>query len=202
MSRTNGGITIKGLTFAPELFERGFASGHGPCRCSSSCCMSGVFLDVRQRDRILEHAPEIRRQMDETQDSRSECWFDPEEVSDRDFPSGRCVGTAVINDKCAFLDRTGRCSIQVAAVAAGLDRWAWKPHYCILFPIEVSGGVVNFDDMLQEDEACCTVSTSFEVPLFRACRDEIIHLVGHDGYQRLEEHYAQMSRQPMKQSAR
>ena len=199
MRTTTDGITIKGFTFAPELFQRGFASGGGPCRCASTCCMSGVFLDVGERDRILDHSKEIARQMDETQDQNPDEWFDSEERSDRDFPSGRCVGTAVINDKCAFLNSAGHCSIQVAAVAEGLDRWEWKPHYCILFPIEVSNGVVSFDDMLQEDETCCTVSPQFDVPVFRACRDEIIHLVGADGYQELEQHYASLtqSRQPV-----
>jgi hypothetical protein len=199
MSMKDPGLNVKGLTFAPELFHQGFASGQGPCRCASTCCMSGVFLDVRERDRILEHRAEIARQMDETQDVNPQEWFDAEERTDEDFPSGLCVGTAVINDKCAFLNRAGHCAIQVAAVAEGLDRWAWKPHYCILFPIEVSNGVVSFDDMLQEDESCCTVSERFDVPVFRACRDEIIHLVGEDGYQELEQYYVSLthSRQPV-----
>jgi len=201
MSREEGGVTVKGLTFRGELFRKGFAAGHGPCRCSSSCCLSGVFLDLRERNRILEHAGSIARQMDQTQDRRPDRWFDTEERADRDFPSGRCVGTGVINDKCAFLDCFGRCSIQVASVAEGLDRWAWKPLYCILFPIEVSGGVVDFDDMLQEDEACCTVSSRFDVPLFRACREEIIHLVGEDGYQELEDHYARMHQESRQKQA-
>lgn len=202
MSQTVQGITVKGLTFGPELFGRGFAQGEGPCRCSSTCCLSGVFLDVRERERILERSAEIARQMDQTQHANPKEWFDSEERSDSDFPSGRCVGTSVINDKCAFLDRMGRCSIQVAAVEAGLDRWAWKPHYCILFPIEVSNGVVGFDDMLQQDESCCTVSKRFEVPLFRACRDEIVHLVGEDGYQELEDHYASISAMAREHAAR
>jgi hypothetical protein len=192
MSPINGNVTVGGLTFSAQLFRTGFASGHGPCRCASTCCMSGVFLDLGERDRILEHAEEIARAMDATQDRRPASWFDSEEIADNDFPSGRSVGTAVVNDKCAFLDQNGRCSAQVAAVEAGLDRWAWKPHYCILFPIEVSAGVVSFDDMLQEDESCCTVSRQFEVPLFRACRDEIVHLVGEDGYRELEEHYGRL----------
>lgn len=193
-------VTVKGLTFSPELFRKGFAEGHGPCRCSSTCCMSGVFLDLGDRDRILAHAPEIARQMDETQDRTPAHWFDGEERADSDFPSGRCVGTSVINEKCAFLDHFGRCSIQVAAVASGLDRWAWKPHYCILFPIEVSDGVVGFDDMLQEDESCCTVSRSFDVPLFRACREEIVHLIGEDGFEELERQYTTMMQSQEKQA--
>jgi len=202
MSPIDGAVKVGGLTFSAQLFRAGFASGHGPCRCASTCCMSGVFLDLGERDRILEHADQIAQQMDATQDRRPASWFDSEEIQDGDFPSGRCVGTSVVNDKCAFLDQRGRCSAQVAAVEAGLDRWAWKPHYCILFPIEVSDGVVSFDDMLQEDESCCTVSGHFEVPLFRACRDEIVHLVGEDGYRKLEEHYEQLQQHGAKRTQR
>ena len=126
MSPIDGAVTVGGLTFSAQLFRAGFASGHGPCRCASTCCMSGVFLDLGERDRILEHADQIAQQMDATQDRRPASWFDSEEIQDGDFPSGRCVGTSVVNDKCAFLDQRGRCSAQVAAVESGLDRWAWK----------------------------------------------------------------------------
>ena len=79
--------------------------------------------------------------MDETQTADPAHWFEPEEQDDDDFPSGRCVGTRVLNDKCAFLDRFGRCTLQVAATRVrGLHRWALKPLFCILYPIEIRQG--------------------------------------------------------------
>jgi hypothetical protein len=132
--------------------------------------------------------------MDETQSTDEANWFDHDVEDDPDFPSGKCVGTQVINDKCAFLDRQGRCSIQVAATAEGLHRWAWKPLYCILFPIEISDRVISFDDMLQDQQPCCSVRNEFDVPLFEACRDELVHLLGEDGFSEIRNQYRALAK--------
>ncbi len=186
---SSGEFRVKGFSFGPEIFTQGFPGGNGPCRCSSDCCSGGVYADLTERDRILAAKEKIKLQMDETQTRDERLWFDDEVCDDPDFASGRCVGTGVVNEKCVFLDRKGHCSIQLAAVAEGLDRWAWKPLYCILYPIEVSDRVVGFDPMLQGEKPCCTIQRDYEVPLFRACKAELMHLLGDDGYQRLEEHY-------------
>ena len=115
-------------------------------------------------------------------------------LDDEDFPSGRCQGTGEINKKCAFLDKNGRCSIQVAATEEGMNRWALKPLYCILFPIEVSDHIIAFDEMLQDDQSCCTIQEEFDVPLFRACKEELVRLVGEGGYMRMEEHYEKLQK--------
>lgn len=178
----------------PHLFTRGFAQGHGPCRCSSVCCEGGVYADLKERDRILAHKEMVKKYMDGTQTRDDRMWFEKEPQPDPDFPSGSCVGTEVYGDKCVFLDSIGRCSLQVAAVGEGMDRWAIKPMYCVLFPIEISGKTVSFDDMLQGEEACCSVDTRYEVPVFRACRDELVYLIGEDGFAAMEEHYVSVSR--------
>lgn len=183
-------LKIRQYTISSDFFEKGFKGENGPCRCTSTCCAGGVYTDILERDKILVHKERIKQHMDETQSKSESEWFDTAEENDEDFPSGKCVGTAVINDKCAFLDKHGRCSLQVAASEQGNHRWALKPVFCILFPIEISNNRVGFDDMLQGDEQCCTVGNEFDLPLFRACKDEFIHLVGEDGYQLMEEHYA------------
>ena len=129
--------------------------------------------------------------MDETQDTDDRHWFDNEEAVDGDFPSGRCVGTEVFNEKCVFLNKQGHCSLQVAAVAEGMHKWDLKPFYCVLYPIEISDGMVSFDPMLQNEESCCSVKNTFTVPLFQGCREEIVHAVGEDGFRELQEYYAQ-----------
>jgi hypothetical protein len=188
-------FSVKGYSFAPELFSQGFAQGSGPCGCTSHCCSSGVYVDVKERDSILARKDAIKRQMDETQSTDETLWFETEESDDADFASGRCVGTTVVNGKCAFLNARGHCAIQLAAVASGLDRWAWKPLYCILFPIEISSRVVGFDPMLQNEKPCCSIRGEFEVPLFRACKDELVFLLGEDGYHQLEEHYRGLAKE-------
>jgi hypothetical protein len=187
-------VRVKQFSISNEFFEKGYAAGDGPCLCTAKCCTHGVWVDVRERDAILAEQELIKRFMDETQSSSEAEWFDNEVVDDPDFASGKAVGTRVINDKCAFLDKFGRCSIQVASVETGRHKWAVKPLYCILFPIEVSNNVVSFDPMLQDEEKCCSISAHFDVPLFQACREELTHLLGEDGYATLDEQYSIRSR--------
>ena len=192
---SHDGITVKGYRFGPELFTRGFVAGSGPCRCSSDCCSGGVYADLTEREKILSLKEKIKEQMDGTQTRDENLWFDREIENDSDFVSGRSVGTSVVNDKCVFLNAKGHCSIQLAAVAEGLDRWAWKPLYCILYPIEITDRVIGFDPMLQDEKPCCSIGGSFEVPLFRACKDELVFLLGTDGYLQLEEYYQGLAKE-------
>jgi hypothetical protein len=184
-------LRIKQFTISTELFTTGYPEGGGPCSCTSTCCEGGVWADVRDRDPILVHSDIIKKQMDGTQTTDESRWFDSDEQADSDFASGRCVGTAEINNKCAFLDRAGRCSLQVAATAEGMHKWALKPLYCILYPIEVTDNVVGFDPMLQSERSCCTVETVFQIPVFEACREELVQLLGEDGFRMMREQYEQ-----------
>ena len=144
---------------------------------------------MKERDRILEHREMIKKYMDETQSKDESLWFELQDEEDSDFESGRRVGTEVVNGKCAFLDKFGRCSIQVAAAEEGMHKWALKPTFCILFPLEISNNVIQFDDLLDEEQSCCSIDAEFDVPMFRACKDELIHILGEDGYSELETFY-------------
>ena len=182
-------LRVGALTFSDELFDNGYPAGQSPCSCASQCCEGGVNIDLREQEVILAHQDQIARQMDETQTRDVSAWFEKEIQEDADYPSGYSVGTEVHGDKCVFLDKMGRCAIQLAAVAEGLDRWAWKPMYCVLYPIEISEGMVSFNPMLQGEQQCCSVRKAFQIPLFMACRAEIVHLIGEEGFAALEEHY-------------
>jgi hypothetical protein len=69
-----------------------------------------------------------------------------------------------------------------------------KPLFCILFPIEITEKVVSFDDMLQDEQSCCSVTAPFDTPLFEGCKEELVHLVGEDGYRAMEDHYSAQRR--------
>jgi hypothetical protein len=183
-------LSIQGYQVSAELFSTGYAAGSGPCNCSSNCCARGAYVDLAERDRILAHAELIKPHLDDTQNRDAAHWFEAETKPDKDYASGTCIGTAVIADKCALLDGQGRCSIQVAMVAAGKDRWTLKPLYCVLFPLEVVDHVIRFDATFQNQRACCSVQSTFQVPLFQACREELVHLLGEDGFALLQDHYA------------
>ena len=189
MSDQDDLLELNGYWLSRELFETGYPAGGGPCNCTAACCSSGVLVDLHERDRILARSDIVKMAMDESQSLDEWEWFEGMEVEDTDYPSGRATPTAVIGDKCAFLTKRGKCSLQLAAVAAGMDKWALKPLYCVLYPIVVQNKVVIFDDLLQEDQPCCSVARSYETPLYEACREELTHLLGADGYGKLESIY-------------
>ena len=62
--------------------------------------------------------------------------------------------------------------------------------YCILFPVEISDNLIGFDPMMQDEQSCCSISDKFETPLYFACKDELTHLLGEDGFKVLDEYYA------------
>jgi hypothetical protein len=190
MSTSSNGFQVKGYTISEDLFMKGYVDSLGPCACSSSCCSGGVYADIKERDIIMAHKDEIKAQMDETQVTDDTRWFDAEEVEHHDFPSGKCIGTQEINGKCAFLNKRGWCSIQMASVAAGKHKWDMKPLYCVLFPVEISDKVVGFDDLLQGERHCCSIGDEFQTPLFKACQEELEYLLGKDGFAEVEQEYA------------
>jgi hypothetical protein len=185
---------VDGYVIADELFTTGYAAGSGPYACTSgTCCGRGAYVDLKERDHVLAHAHLIKPVMDETQNLDETHWFEKEELVDTDYPSGKCVGTEAASQRCALQDKLGRCSLQVAANTAGLHKWALKPLYCVIFPIEVIGKVIRFDARMQGKRSCCSVQAEFEVPLFEACREELVHLLGEQGFQRIRDRYASMS---------
>ncbi|MBI5471503.1 MAG: DUF3109 family protein [Ignavibacteriae bacterium] len=190
-------LVVKGYRISNEFFEKGYTEGNSPCQCSTNCCKGGVWTDLNEHHLIMAKKDLIKQHMDETQSTDESRWFEAEPQDDPDFSSGKAMGTEIINDKCAFLDKFGRCSIQLAAVANGLHKWEWKPLYCVLFPVEVSNGIVGFDPMLQGEEECCSISSEFATPLFRACKEELTYLLGEDGYQQLEDHFASLQNSTM-----
>ena len=183
---------VKEYYISNDFFEKGYSADNSPCKCTAACCEGGVWADEKEYLAIMSKKNLIKLHMDETQTTDESMWFENDVKEDSDFPSGKCVGTAIVNGKCAFLDKLGRCTIQRAAVESGEHKWAWKPTYCILFPVEISGNVIGFDPMLQGEEQCCTVNAVFETPLFVACKDELTHLLGEDGYALLEKQYASL----------
>lgn len=195
MAEDRPALAINGFRFSHELFHKGFPVDGGPCTCSSVCCADGVYADVTERERILSHKEMIKKYMDDTQVRDESRWFEPREIADGDFPSGRCVGTEAYGGKCVFLDGFGRCTLQVAAAGEGMHKWALKPFFCVLYPIEVTKGLVSFDDMLQGEQSCCSVGHEFETPLFEGCKDELTFLVGPEGFRAMEEHYAALQSQ-------
>lgn len=180
----------------PVLFEKGFSRGCGPYQCQTTCCSSGVYLDPAERDVIIQHKEEIKLKMDETQTTNDSVWFDNIRVDDQDFPSGYAVGTEVHNDKCVFLGKDGRCSVQLVSAEKYNDPWKIKPFYCIAFPISLDTGVLTFDDYQQDKAQCCSIVSDTDSTLVDSCKAELEFVLGKDGYEKLVEHKAKLNIKP------
>ena len=173
----------------PVLFEKGFAKGCGPYECQTTCCSSGVWVDVKECDVVLSYKEQIKKYMDDSQTTDDSKWFDAEEIEDHDFESARAIGTAVFNNKCTFLKKSGQCSIQLFSGEELGDRWKIKPFYCIAFPITVVDGLLTFDDYQQDNAKCCSiVSEGKENTLVDSCKDELVFMLGEEDYKKLQ-HY-------------
>jgi len=178
-------LKIGNYTIDPVLFEKGFSRGCGPYQCQTTCCSSGVYLDPSERDVILQHTDEIKLKMDETQTTNESVWFDNIRVDDKDFPAGYAVGTEVYNDKCVFLGKDGRCSVQLVSAEKYNDPWKIKPFYCIAFPIVLDTGVLTFDDYQQDKAGCCSIVSDTDSTLVDSCKAELEFVLGKEGYEEL-----------------
>ena len=167
----------------PELLRARYAAGCDTCRCTARCCRSGVWLDPRERDVVLDHADAVREAMDEDQPRDPRHWFSRRSKADSDFPSGRAVYTRVRNGRCVFLNRAGLCVLQKAAAANGGVRL--KPFFCTAFPVTVDHGVLTLDEGHCAERPCCATTAGGPRTVFETCRSELRHVLGAAGVRRL-----------------
>ncbi len=172
-------LIVNGLKIDPKIFTFPFG-----CKCNGECCYYGVYADLKEYDHILSMQNRLIPLMDETQPKDVQKWFE-EPIDDDDFDSGKCVGTEVYEGKCVFLNKNGLCIIQSLAIEDGIDAWKYKPLYCILFPLTIYEGVLTIDDEHIDRLKHCNKAEQLTTNIFDYCKDEIIHLLGDEGYQKL-----------------
>lgn len=148
--------------------------------CTARCCLSGVYVSLAERDRVLAHAEAVKRHLDPGQVRDPKRWFGARTHRDEDFEGGRCVGTRVHGGRCVFLNGRGLCTLQLARIREGLPQL--KPFYCRLFPLTVVDGVVEYDDLCVGEAPCCTFTRNGGTPVVEACRAELEEALGGDGY--------------------
>ncbi len=174
---------INGLYIDPKIFTFKFG-----CNCKGECCNYGVFTDLKEAEFILSIKDKIIPLMDETQSTNVKDWFEtPEE--DEDFESGVAVGTEIINNKCSFLDKNGLCTLQKLAILEGKHQWDYKPIYCVLFPLTVFEGAITIDDEHIERLKTCNLSNISNLSIYEACKDELKHFLGDEGFNELEKYH-------------
>lgn len=190
-------VYVKNFKIDTVVFVAGFVPFCNVPVCRGNCCYWGVYVDIGEREKILEHKDLILKFMDETQPRDPDEWFEKEEYEDSDFPSGRCVGTNVYNGKCVFLNRDNYCVLQVAAVSSGMHKWDLKPFYCCIYPLTFWEGALTYDDGHAEDLDYCGINAvhNHAGPLVEVCREEFEYVLGRDGYEELLRIYERWKRE-------
>jgi Fe-S-cluster containining protein len=149
--------------------------------CRGKCCLYGADVDLGEQDRILKNADVIRRLMDDSQDRDSANWFE-NPFKDGDFPSGQAITTRLHNDACVFLNKEGRCVLQIAESEIG----DLKPFFCRAYPICIDAGSLTIDDEnCPEEVQCCGVVGSGTLTIFDVCAFELEYVLGKDGLSEL-----------------
>ena len=160
----------------PSLLTARFASDCSMMRCTGRCCAHGVYIELTERQAILDNAAAIQAHMDASQTKDPALWFDAEPIEDGDFASGRAVGTAEVNGGCVFLNGAGRCVLQKAST---VQTGNLKPFFCVAFPVTIDKGTLCLDDPRAVD--CCTPNPDGPLTVFDVCAYELDHVLGAEG---------------------
>ncbi|MGQ9642786.1 MAG: DUF3109 family protein [Ignavibacterium sp.] len=172
-------LFIKGIKIDPNIFTFKFG-----CRCNGECCHYGVYTDLKEHENILSIKDKIIPLMDETQSKNISDWFEPAEEDD-DFESGVAVGTEIVNEKCAFLDKNGLCVLQRLALEEGEHKWKYKPIYCVLFPLTIYQNTLTIDDEHIDRLSYCNKFPISDSSIFDACKEELEFFFGKEGFEEL-----------------
>ncbi|MCL6493554.1 MAG: DUF3109 family protein [Ignavibacterium sp.] len=172
-------LYIKGIKIDPNIFTFKFG-----CRCNGECCHYGVYTDLKEHENILAIKDKIIPLMDETQSTNISDWFESAEEDD-DFESGVAVGTEIVNEKCAFLDKNGLCVLQRLALEEGEHKWKYKPIYCVLFPLTIYQNTLTIDDEHIDRLSYCNKFPISDSSIFDACKEELEFFFGKEGFEEL-----------------
>jgi hypothetical protein len=164
--------------------------------CQAACCLHGVWIDRVEAQDIRLNAYWIAPHL-EAENQNPADWFDGREEPDDNALSGWTVHSTVLPDPdhygetaCIFLRKDHKCALQVAADAAGLHPWRFKPFYCILHPLDLDEeGRITLDEthLMLEEPGSCLRSSDHPVPLLETFEPELRYLLGEKGYRRLRE---------------
>lgn len=179
-------IYIPELKVDENIFNLRFTSNCDVKSCKGACCRWGVFVDIPEREKILAHADLIRRYMEPHQEHNPQLWFEKNEISDTDFPSGRSVGTQAFDYGCVFLDSIGLCALQKACTAESMNPFTLKPFYCVAYPLTIENGVLLIDEVeLENGTPCHIINADGILTVFESCATELNYVLGKEGVKEL-----------------
>ncbi|NMC52479.1 MAG: hypothetical protein GYA48_02450 [Chloroflexi bacterium] len=164
-------------------------------QCRAACCLHGVWVGVLEAEKILQSAYQIIPYVPSSlQDPAS--WFEDAQEPDPFLPGGMAVHTRVLDNPkhwggsaCGFLRADHKCALQVAANAAGLHPWHFKPLYCILHPLDLDEqGRITLDQtsLLLDEPGSCLRPAPSPIPLWVTFEEELRYFLGDARYDELK----------------
>jgi len=121
--------------------------------CRDACCDHGVDVDLGNAARLKA----LPKGFHDRIGAPAGDWFSGEIVTDREFPGGAHLRTAVRNGACIFRNAGGRgCAIHAYCLEAGLDYHDFKPMVSVLFPVTFEQGVLTASSEAADGSLVCS----------------------------------------------
>ena len=186
-------MIINGFKIHPDLLEEVPTERCVLHECLGACCTGGAWLDVEQLKTIVPYAEDIKANLPEDRRDPN-AWFSAP-AADEDAPEGAVVGTNVVDDVrrpgetcCIFLRPDHLCALQVTSQQLRLGYPGLKPLFCALYPLQVRGDELSIDHETAGNfgGANCQRACANKQPLYRVFKDEVVLVLGEEGYRKLE----------------
>ncbi|HTP10630.1 MAG TPA: DUF3109 family protein [Anaerolineae bacterium] len=185
-------MIINGYKIHPELLEEVYAERCVLPECLGACCTGGAWLDVEQLKTIVPHVGAIQANLPEERRDPN-AWFSAP-AADEDSPEGAILGTNVVDDPrrpgetcCVFLRPDRLCALQVTSQQLSLDYPGLKPLFCALYPLQIRDDEIVIDHETAQNfgGAVCQRAATDKRPLYRVFQDELMLVLGAEGYREL-----------------
>lgn len=184
---------------SPAVSENLLRPGRGgrcqPGACKAACCVGGIWVDLLEVQRILDHAPALRPFLPPEHAADEDRWFADRDHHHPDFPSGIALETAIVpraadpqTPGCIFLRADSLCALHVASTELGLGWPGLKPFECATYPIRRAEGVVAYDEettAAYPHADCQQGDGRVRAPRYRLFRTELELAIGRAGWRRL-----------------
>ena len=118
-----------------------------PCElldCEAMCCHDGAWISPREEERItalIAERPAFFPQL--PAEPFADAFWKGERMGRKTAARPHRYRPGLLpahfpETRCVFADEIGRCTLQVAAVAAGEPPWRWKPSACWMHPLRLT----------------------------------------------------------------
>jgi hypothetical protein len=185
-------MIINGFKIHPELLQQVYAERCVLHECLGACCVGGAWLDGEQLKVIVPQVAAIQANLPEERRDPN-AWFSTPSA-DEDSPEGAVIGTNVVDDPCrpgetccVFLRPDRLCALQVTSQQLGLEYPGLKPVFCALYPLQIRQGEIVIDHETEQNfgGVTCQRACATRQPLYRLFKDELVLLLGADGFEEL-----------------